>query len=1570
MAVTKTLSDVAFRVADGLRNLVSGVGTAKDKSTQWGYFYTPTPADHLFAMYATDWLARKIIDVPAEDMTREWRNWETKRAEAIYEAEAELKIRTKVRQAKTLARLYGGSAILIGTDVGTDPAAAREPLDYESIRRGDLRYLRVFHRHDLATSEWVEDVQDEAYGKPLYYRVKRSQQIAGAPVDIHRSRFVFFNGPEVGELFDGRNFGWGQPVLEIIARQIVNLQGSAMNAAALTNEAKIDIIKIPGLNEILADKTTTGILTERLSYAGAMKSTINTLLLGNDEEFDRKEVNFGGLPDLLRTNMEMTSGAADIPLTRLFGVSPGGLNATGDSDIRNYYDRLANEQETKLKEELEPLDEVLVRHVLGTRPDSVVYEWNPLWQLSEAEKATRDKTKADTVGVYHNLGLFAPEELRPAVFDMLMADGFLPSLDEHLLSDDELKRLMEEEAQRQAEIEGGGQPPAEEEEPQVPQLQVIRGGRSDHRPFDVDDHTPGGKEHDQSEHAWNKGTGKPDLSLSSAKSSTKPKGEAAVKWLKQQVEKAKSFDVKNVYPPAGSPEELAKRYAKRLKAPAAKNGKYRNYLLGMLNEAKTFGTLTPEWEAGVLEKIGESFWEEAKYKFETGDQELGKKLYEKAQMLGFESPDLKAAKAAEKKGTFDPWDPNDEPIGSDPSEEEAELAASKAAKNAPPPLSKSEKEFKGPDPIATSKPNIKPILAAASPATPSEVLAPKKLDTPAKKEAAWKALTFGQKSMAEDAYVEKEVATYLNGEVEKFKEFNEGKLPSGSEIAALKENAEQLARDDWTTMDAVGRVDWIEKNVPPSDPLFEALHPRGAGGQFVEKPGSDEDAAAKVSNLNGDQMEEAWNNLSGEEKQRAGEAFVAFMLAEEAATHPDDAWATWNDSDQTQKIEALSGVLLPDDPIWGSLLQGVSGLEADWEAIGEELSLAPEPPIKLFGASGDPELVKAWAALGGDIKSTVRENWLEQNDGDYNAWINLSDVEKLKWAYNEGWLPSDVYAQVGSLLGAGGPVPIPKAAPVIESADGWAKIGPQKGSNPGGTYEAPDGEYYVKTPKTEDHVKNDLLANNLYQWAGVRVPSEKMVTLGGKPSIASKMLGKGMTLGELGKSVPEEVIKEIQAGFAMDAWLANWDAVGTGKDNILVTQGKVYRVDTGGALKYRAQGGPKEFKGDVPEWDTLRDPTKNPDAASVFKDMTPLQLVSSIDTVLAISDEAINVLTEKFGVPELADPLITRKGVLKAKQEQLKKQIAPPMAAATKTPLDKTTLTVAQQKVVKTTPIPEPYGSVNSPAIKAFNTKWSGVPVETKEDLAAKEADYTKMKADLQKEQAAKESTAAAEVKAKVAQMSAAKKAKWGIDTPEEEEAYASMKALLGNDGYADSYMDRAVTLKDKPTIKKSNLSTVEIATILAYTGSAGADQPLYKVINKQLRSNAATVETFKFANSFERALVKLPDYSGPGEVVRRTTVPETELAKMQPGYVHTEWGFMSAAKKDIGWSGKHTLHITKHSTGSDVASMSSSGSHEAEIIFARNTSFIVTKRDGNHIWLEEVASTKHMIQQFQKKAV
>jgi len=438
-----------MQIIDTLRSLVTGLGTSKDKTASLSYAFTPLTDAELNAMHRSDWLARKIVDIIPNDMTREGRDWQAEddQIEAIEDVEKSplINLWPKINLAQRKARLFGGAAIYIGMKDGR----ASEPLDVESVGKGDLVYLNVLARSEIMAGPLVRDVTSEFYGQPEYYEVTGA---TGTTVRVHPSRIIRFIGADVLDERYQDVSGWGDSVLQVVYDSVLNASSVQQHVAALIPEAKTDVIYIPRLSSFLRSASETKALTDRFTYANTIKSMFNMVLLeGNGaedgEKWEQKQINFAQLPELTRQFMQIASGAADIPVTRLLGEAPHGLNAGSDGEFRAYYDNVSARQRTELAPAMHRLDEVIIRSALGKRDPDVHFTWRPLWGLSEKERADIFKTKADAARTIAGTGGASPalmpiEALSDALVNELVEDGSLSGLEAAI---DEYGKLSEQE---------------------------------------------------------------------------------------------------------------------------------------------------------------------------------------------------------------------------------------------------------------------------------------------------------------------------------------------------------------------------------------------------------------------------------------------------------------------------------------------------------------------------------------------------------------------------------------------------------------------------------------------------------------------------------------------------------------------------------------------------------------------------------------------------------------------------------------------------------------------------------------------------------------------------------------------------------------------------------------------------------------------------------------------------------------------------------------------------------------------------------------------------------------------
>lgn len=419
---------------DRLQNFVSGLGTAKDKRVGNAFVFQQIDPAQLVAMHRSDWMARKVVDIIPDDMTREWREWKADEAivEAIEKVERapQINIQAKVNEALQLARLRGGSILVLGVDVGSP----EEELVIERVGKDTLKYVHVLGRDQVSYTDINRDITSPYYGEPTMWEFTSKN---GQMVRIHPSRVVKFIGAPILDKYTAPDEVWGDSVLQVVYDALQNAASSQEHTASLIPEAKTDVLYIPSLSKYLENEKTTQKLTERFTYANTMKSMFNMLLLEGDgngagEKWEQKTISFAQYPELLRQYLQVASGAADIPMVRFLQDAPSGLGSNGEVTLKNYYDRIGADQRNDLSPALWRFDEIAIRSATGSRDPKIYYEWAPLYSQTEKERAEVFKLNAEAaraiVGSGAGQELITREAVSKALISRIEEDGNLPGL--------------------------------------------------------------------------------------------------------------------------------------------------------------------------------------------------------------------------------------------------------------------------------------------------------------------------------------------------------------------------------------------------------------------------------------------------------------------------------------------------------------------------------------------------------------------------------------------------------------------------------------------------------------------------------------------------------------------------------------------------------------------------------------------------------------------------------------------------------------------------------------------------------------------------------------------------------------------------------------------------------------------------------------------------------------------------------------------------------------------------------------------------------------------------------------
>jgi len=416
------------KLSDGLVNVSANLGTDRDKATATGYVDVAWTDEQLMAMYRNSWLPKAIINYPAEDSVRKWRAWRAGKAEItrIEAAEKRIGLMRAVKRAMIAARMYGGAAIYI--NVGT--SNPEEPLvPGPGVK---IKSLVVMSRRTLRAGDIVRDIDSTYLGQPEFYEL--TSTATGNQTRIHASRLVTFTGaplPADSDTMVGDVArGWGDSVLQSTIDAIRANDGTIANIASLVFEAKVDVFKFAGFADMLADGHDDAVI-KRLRSQATIKGINGAVVLDGEDDYQQKLASFAGIPDVMDRFMLNVSGAAGIPVTRLFGRSAAGLSGSGDGDERTYFDRVNHEQSIELGPSLAVLDECLLFDALGSRNPEIFYEWNPLRQMTETERAKIfiDTANAARAIAGPNSGALVPlDALSESLVNELTEQGVLPGL--------------------------------------------------------------------------------------------------------------------------------------------------------------------------------------------------------------------------------------------------------------------------------------------------------------------------------------------------------------------------------------------------------------------------------------------------------------------------------------------------------------------------------------------------------------------------------------------------------------------------------------------------------------------------------------------------------------------------------------------------------------------------------------------------------------------------------------------------------------------------------------------------------------------------------------------------------------------------------------------------------------------------------------------------------------------------------------------------------------------------------------------------------------------------------------
>jgi phage-related protein (TIGR01555 family) len=445
---SKSRTDAAARLkrqkkTDNYYNQFSGFGGANDPVNR-AVLKSPVnlSQNDVDNQYASSWIFRRAIDVLVEDSLREWVDLKTEDKDLISDINSKvksLKAVKKTMEALRLARMYGGSVLVIGAVDGGD---AEKELAEDSIT--EIAFLQPIDRWQLVIDSKYKDPLQPNYGEPEIYSINPLHgENTGSK--IHASRVIRFDGVYLPPRKKIQNQGWHDSVYVGIVDDIKNFILSNQTAGQLLQDFITKVLEMPNLTELIENEQFNSI-EARIQYALAAMSNVGlSLIQGGDdgEKFSKIQTPITGFTELQEQMKDIVCAAFRTPKVKLFGQQPGKL-AGIDETIKNYYDDISAYQETELHDKIDRIYSLLLKSKENKKgePEKWSIEFNPLRVPSDKEQAEIQEiqSRADKNNV--ETGILSADEVAESRFT---DDGFKLDTTIDMKSRGEMKEIEEEE---------------------------------------------------------------------------------------------------------------------------------------------------------------------------------------------------------------------------------------------------------------------------------------------------------------------------------------------------------------------------------------------------------------------------------------------------------------------------------------------------------------------------------------------------------------------------------------------------------------------------------------------------------------------------------------------------------------------------------------------------------------------------------------------------------------------------------------------------------------------------------------------------------------------------------------------------------------------------------------------------------------------------------------------------------------------------------------------------------------------------------------------------------------------
>lgn len=352
---------------------------------------------------------RRMASIWAEHCTRKWikLNGDDEKVKLIEQELDRLDAREKFRAAIEKECFFGRIHLFMDFGDFDKPAELAAPLAIDPRKISKARPLK---RLSIVEPMWSYPGPYDSQNplSPDFYKPS-SWYVSGRTV--HASRLLTMVGHEMPNMLKPAYAFGGVSLTQIAKPYVDNWLRTRQSVSDLIDAFSVMVLKTD-MDSVLGGGDGKA-LYDRLDIFNKTRSNRGTFAVDKtSEDFANVSAPIAGLDKLQSQSQEQMSSVSGIPLVVLLGITPSGLNASSEGEIRVFYDAILAYDEEVLTPNISTLLDVVQLSLFGKIDEEITFEFIPLWEMSDKDKADIRKSDADADRAYVDMGAVDPEEVR------------------------------------------------------------------------------------------------------------------------------------------------------------------------------------------------------------------------------------------------------------------------------------------------------------------------------------------------------------------------------------------------------------------------------------------------------------------------------------------------------------------------------------------------------------------------------------------------------------------------------------------------------------------------------------------------------------------------------------------------------------------------------------------------------------------------------------------------------------------------------------------------------------------------------------------------------------------------------------------------------------------------------------------------------------------------------------------------------------------------------------------------------------------------------------------------------